>query len=917
MSANSAARKVVPAQLGFLAIYNPSLGTTDDTVDNQIVYYTNAGLLPRDRNKSRNGLDQKTEDARLHEEKNEQLRQIGLAQGMVEFGRSFSDGRAVDTVETEKARIVLHELEAGWWILAVSICSPYEVILLTRRLQSINLTVLPGTTKISATKGKPAEEKDTTEYSSREVKPAILLLGDLLRAYSTFLLHHASSMSALFVRTKRPKFMSILGRFWDSFAISWNVLMHGNPASSLYGGIKLAACGELGVGVGEEDRGSGEREVLEGFVGRIEGLVDVIVSKFGDGESDVGDKEENNRPAQPSQPWLGSGNEPAAEDGAVFLGTGALSRKSLRDVSHWVEDLYQWGENAYGVIDNPSSTRRSRKPRFDHSIRGKKSLGDKRNSTEERGLIASPTKSVESQTSPIEETMTTLPPPSIVSRHTAGSKGYHFRGPSLKRAPGSSTSTDGEPQSTKLMQYLKLGYGTHWSLAGTSAKSELDQKVTDPPNKPSSENNQETSAPETAAVGLDGSSRDRKSSHDDSQSHYMIGLLGDLDEEDSKIYPEDILKENGQQQNARLLLRTLTVELEREEDARAEADISIDLSTNEKDSHSILTSSEHTGTSHASFDSQDRNKTKKLRVVVYACRPFIMVFLFELRTDTLALTSHYRSLHHQLQPLLKPLVSSTSFRALRPELSQGDDKSTPIYDLIWDPKLLTISSTIPNIPDPYAQPVSMESLTWTRIEALNTHMQVVNTYIAISTDKSEQERTCKTNRGWWVVWTRVPDSSPQPTPTLFSGSVKVPDLIAEDSVDSTTSEPRGRLRSHSSLDPRSHTYSQSQSQSQSASRTPAPSKSRATSSYKSSMMSGPAHPYLEAGWKAAEEQAPRDKEIWLIRRASDHSASQSRFASGASAIAQEAGWGYGPAKLAQGIGVDTKRYIDALLNLNR
>lgn len=116
------ARKVVPAQLGFLAIYNPSLGTTDETVDNQIVYYTNAGLLPREKSKNREDVDKDAEDARLHEEKNEQLRQIGLAQGMVEFGRSFSDGRAVDTVETGKARIILHELEAGWWILAVSIC---------------------------------------------------------------------------------------------------------------------------------------------------------------------------------------------------------------------------------------------------------------------------------------------------------------------------------------------------------------------------------------------------------------------------------------------------------------------------------------------------------------------------------------------------------------------------------------------------------------------------------------------------------------------------------------------------------------------------------------------------------------------------------------------------------------------------
>lgn len=33
--------------------------------------------------------------------------------------RSFSDGQPVDSIDTEKSRIVLHELESGWWILAV------------------------------------------------------------------------------------------------------------------------------------------------------------------------------------------------------------------------------------------------------------------------------------------------------------------------------------------------------------------------------------------------------------------------------------------------------------------------------------------------------------------------------------------------------------------------------------------------------------------------------------------------------------------------------------------------------------------------------------------------------------------------------------------------------------------------------
>jgi hypothetical protein len=108
-------RKVVPAQLGFLAIYNPSLGTTDETLNDQIVYYYSSAETHRSkRRRAKDAVDV------TKEEENERLRHVGLAQGMVEFGKTFSEGKSVDTIETEKSRIILHELEAGWWILAVS-----------------------------------------------------------------------------------------------------------------------------------------------------------------------------------------------------------------------------------------------------------------------------------------------------------------------------------------------------------------------------------------------------------------------------------------------------------------------------------------------------------------------------------------------------------------------------------------------------------------------------------------------------------------------------------------------------------------------------------------------------------------------------------------------------------------------------
>nr|7QLA_C Chain C, Ccz1 [Thermochaetoides thermophila] len=357
---------IIPAQLGFLAIYNPALGTTDETLEDQIVYYATASTLSqarrrhrRPRRRDRQRAQSVVKDSRPNaagatgdseavaedkdpvskEERHERLRQIGLAQGMVEFAKSFSDGEPVDTIDTEKARVILVEVEEGWWILA-----------------SIDLTRLPLPqikTPTSSSAPPPAPNlnplppEPAYEYSSREVKPPSLLRADLLRAYDLFLLHHGSSLSSLLASQGRAQLVASLTRFWDHFLATWNVLLHGNPACDVFGGIKLAASGELGIGVGEEERGSGEREVLEGLVERVEGLVDVVVGRYGGPPSEKGPEEEQ---------WLGLGGEVGEEDGAVFLGVGALDRKSLRGVVQWMEEVYVWGENAFGKPRRDLST---------------------------------------------------------------------------------------------------------------------------------------------------------------------------------------------------------------------------------------------------------------------------------------------------------------------------------------------------------------------------------------------------------------------------------------------------------------------------------------------------------------------------------------------------------------------------------
>lgn len=83
---STAIPKVVPAQLSFLAIYNPALGTTDETFHDQIVFYYSKAARVRSK------IDGKdTRAARdLREQENEKLRQVGLAQGMVGFARYIS-----------------------------------------------------------------------------------------------------------------------------------------------------------------------------------------------------------------------------------------------------------------------------------------------------------------------------------------------------------------------------------------------------------------------------------------------------------------------------------------------------------------------------------------------------------------------------------------------------------------------------------------------------------------------------------------------------------------------------------------------------------------------------------------------------------------------------------------------------------
>lgn len=769
---------ILPAQLSFLAIYNPTLGPTEETFADQLVFwYSRKANEARRAEKSSDAGSEAKRKAAEREEEHERLRQIGLAQGMVGFVKTFSEGETpVDSVETEKSRVVLHELENGWWILA-----------------SIDLTRLPVQT--TATTGKGDESvKPGLEYSSREVSPPALLIQQLLQAHSVFMLHHGPTLDELFVKLSRDKFCSTLERYWTRFAKSWDVLLHGNPTVDSFGAIKLAAGGELGVGVGEEEWGSGEREVLEDMTRRTEGLVDVVVTRFGDAAKEG----ENPMSEGEVLPWLGSGNVPSATDGVIFVGLDRVNRHSLRGLTHWMQQIYAYGDYAYGVRDNPHRERRRRRRRnpapdtneasnspsqsrpldaTDLRQRIQKAEASKSNPPaidpdilpkdprpQMHDRVASHDHATGNST-PQAASHPGIPPPIVSAAEqalTKATQGADKKPTKEQTAEADDGTTMGIPD--QYMKYMTFGLS---SLAKSYSKKQPDTPQTPSESsktpkrpsetsrkkkKPTSKQISEDSQPGLSHVdpvpeGEELRTKIAQQINAENQGHFVVGLKGNLsgtpeNDDDQSLTEGSVNDESG---GRRILLRTLQVELAPKQQTYAEK-VDEDLSRGD----------EAGDPGHLVPENPITKDFHRLRVLIYVHRPFMFAFLFEQRTSSLSYTGLYHSLHNTIKPIHKRLLSSTSPETVSHRLatSHQSPSDPPIFSLLYDPARLTIHSTIPSIPVPGAYEP------WTRLEALNTHASTLACLAATSGPKGETalERTSKTARGWWVVWMRLPPS---------------------------------------------------------------------------------------------------------------------------------------------------------------
>lgn len=401
------------------------------------------------------------------------------------------------------------------------------------------------------------DAKDTSrsspavEYSSREVSPPALLVQQLVRAHGIFTLHHGWPLEQLFQKHGRDKFCNILATYWARFCPNWDVLLHASPAVDMFNALKLAAGGELGMGVGEEDWGSSERDVLEDFARRTEGLVDVVVSRFGEAspaQDKKGKQEQRPRDDAPAEPWIGSGAHVAATDGVVFSGVGGLSRASLRDVAHWTESIYHYGDHAYGVRDNPTADRRRRRRRDPNAPRRKPQPPEK----------APPHDSGTGEAPRIPPPIVRAVESSLDNASKAVDQGKSAQNKDREPAQQEGTVLASLGDTETWIKYMTLGYGTAWGNKKQTDSTDAPtpqstdspaQQPTEPQPEPSPAMRYVEPAPDVDLL----EEKRRAQVRAENDGYFLIGLKGDMVEADM-----DDENDEGNW-NARIPLRTVYV----------------------------------------------------------------------------------------------------------------------------------------------------------------------------------------------------------------------------------------------------------------------------------------------------------------------------------------------------------------------
>lgn len=373
-------------------------------------------------------------------------------------------------------------------------------------------------------------------------------------------------------------------------------MLNGNPAVAIFNGLKLAAGGELGIGVGEEDWGSGEREVLEGFVERTEGLVDLVVSRFGEPAAEVVKSSKSPKNTSrthdahsDTRQWLRTGAASGPSDGVIFSGVGAITRTSLRDVSDWVQSLYSFGEDAYGVHENPNSAHRRKRRRVQSEETNDRATRKDSHAPAPLGYLAQESSRHGKQELNVnkerQEGMPVgIPPPIVSAAEQSSSKTTtsatadrdHRRTRKRTENKAPSDPSDTASSTDTLMKYLTLGvYGSSWGMS--SARSAVQRRESvDAQNITSVDptDGQQVAAMKHIDPKAEPAFDEDRGAHPrtaNNSCRFVIGLQGNLEENDAEDDDAEVVGSGTDHEverrdsNSRILIRALHVELTKPE----------------------------------------------------------------------------------------------------------------------------------------------------------------------------------------------------------------------------------------------------------------------------------------------------------------------------------------------------------------
>ncbi|KAK7205311.1 hypothetical protein BZA70DRAFT_277828 [Myxozyma melibiosi] len=152
---------VTPPSLSYFCIFNPTFCYSDETLFDQIFFYASrAEAVSAD----------------------EQLRKVGLIQGILSFASDFSNRKPVEIIDTRKTRTVVVEIEPNWWMaLCVNftrIQSPVSQSSSAAAASKSNGS--NGTNNSSSRNGSASNSNNTSTSASSKTKNSIKTTGKIV-----------------------------------------------------------------------------------------------------------------------------------------------------------------------------------------------------------------------------------------------------------------------------------------------------------------------------------------------------------------------------------------------------------------------------------------------------------------------------------------------------------------------------------------------------------------------------------------------------------------------------------------------------------------------------------------------------------------------------------------------------------------